>query len=366
MEYCGIDAHSKSSTVCVLDAKGKKLMMKKTESSREGIAAAIGQFDTDMPVVVEACSASRPVIAHLRGIGFKNVIVVNPAATAQMRARGKKTDSVDAQGLAELARLGLTEAWRVHIPSEWAQNMRDLLYSREFAIKQRVMVVNRVKAIFRREGKPSPSLKGKSGWEDIEKSLPKYLDEFSYCRKIREESVAYELGRTRRIKEELKKHPQHELVMSVPNVGPLTAAVLLACIDDISRFGSYRAACAYFGVVPRVFQSGDTERTGSITKRGNRLARKFLAQAAHHARYASSPFNAVYREMCKKKNNPLAIIAIAKKIVTCVYAVMKHNKPFDPVKMGLEKVDEEIKFVRAYKKARRREGTIPCGTVASA
>ena len=92
MEYCGIDAHSKSSTVCVIDSKGKKIMMQKTESTYEGLARIIGLFDVNMPIVVEACSASRPVIAILRDIGFENVIVVNPVATNQMRARGKKTD----------------------------------------------------------------------------------------------------------------------------------------------------------------------------------------------------------------------------------------------------------------------------------
>jgi len=351
MEYCGIDAHSKSSTVCVLDAKGEKLMMKKTESSREGIAAAIGQFDTNMPIIVEACSASRPVIVNLREIGFENIIVVNPVATNQMRARGKKTDYADALALAELARLGLFEAWRVYIPGDWAQSMRDRLYSREFAIKVRVMAVNRVKAIFRREGKPSPSLKGLVGWEGIEESLPKYSEEFAFLRRLRDICVSHELDLTRKIKGELKKHIQHELVMSVPNVGPLTAAVLLACIEDISRFKSSRMLCSYFGIVPGVFQSGETTKMGPITKRGNHLARKFLAQAAHHSRYASSVFNPVYRDICKNKSMQIAVMTVARKIVTCVYAVMKHNEPFEAEKMGLVKIDKEVKFVRSYERA---------------
>jgi len=352
MEYCGIDAHSKSSTVCVIDSSGKKLMLEKTPSTKDGLGDKVGRWDIGMPIIVEACSASRPVIANLRDIGFTNIIVVNPVATNQMRARGKKTDYVDAQGLAELARLGLSEAWRVHIPGDWAQNMRDMLYAREFAIKQRVMTVNRVKAIFRREGKPSPSLKGLSSWGRIEELLPKYSEEFAYCRQIRDICVSRELNLTRQIKNEMKKHAQHDLVMSVPNVGPLTAAALLAIIEDISRFKSSRMLCSYFGIVPGVFQSGSTERMGSITKRGNTLARKFLAQAAHHSRYASSPFNPVYRDISKNKSVGIAVMTVAKKIVTCVYAVMKHNEPFDPEKMGLVKIDKEVKFVRAYEKAR--------------
>jgi transposase len=353
MEYCGIDAHSKSSTVCVINELGEKLMLAKTPSTEEGLGRKVGRWDIYMPIVIEACSTSRPVIRHLRNIGFENVIVVNPQATSQMRARGKKTDYVDAQGLAELARLGLVNAWRVHIPGNWAQQMRDLIYDREFVIKHRVAITNRVTAIFRREGKMSPSLKGESGWRKIPELLPEYSEEFEFYSRMRRQYLDREIALTSKIKSEVVKHPQYELVKSVPNVGPLTASILLACIDDISRFRSARVLASYFGIVPSVFQSGSTERTGSITKCGNPLARKFLAQAAHHSRYLSSPFNAVYRDIAHKKSTSVAVMTVARKIVTSVYAVMKHNEPFDPIKMGLVKVDKEVNFVREYERANK-------------
>ena len=180
MEYCGIDAHSKSSTLCIIDGEGNKLMQAKTPSTKSGILEKIGGWDINMPIVIEACSASRPVIGYLRELGFENIIVVNPTATAQMRARGKKTDYVDAWGLAELARLGLSEAWRVHIPGDWAQQMRDILYEREFVVRHRVAITNRVKAIFRREGKTAPALKGEVGWSRLIDLLPVYAEQFAF------------------------------------------------------------------------------------------------------------------------------------------------------------------------------------------
>ena len=353
MEYCGIDAHSKSSTVCVIDERGEKLMLAKTPSTKGGLGKKVCRWDIHMPIVVEACSASRPVIKHLCEIGFENVIVVNPQATSQMRARGKKTDYVDAQGLAELARLGLVNAWRVHIPGNWAQRMRDLLYDREFVVKHRVAITNRVKAIFRREGKASPPLKGESSWAKISELLPYHAEEFDFYRRMRKQYLDREIALTGKIKSEVVKHPQHEFVISVPTVGPLTASILLACIDDISRFRSARALASYFGIVPSVFQSGSTEKMGSITKRGNSLARKFLAQAAHHSRYYSSPFNAIYRDLVHRKGTSIAIMTVARKIVTSVYAVMKHNESFDPIKMGLLKVDQEVNFVREYERTHK-------------
>jgi len=209
MEYCGIDAHSKSSTVCVINKSGEELMLTKTPNTKQGLGKEVGMWDICMPIVIEACSTSRPVIRYLREIGFENVIVVNPQATSQMRARGKKTDYVDARGLAELARLGLADAWHVHIPGDWAQQMRDLLYDREFVIKHRVAITNRVMAIFRREGKMSPSLKGESGWRKISELLPEYTE---FYRRMLRQYLDRETALTGRIKSEAAKHPQYEFV----------------------------------------------------------------------------------------------------------------------------------------------------------
>ena len=350
MNYCGIDAHHKSSTICVMDEQGKKLKLEKTASTERGLWEALGSMDREMQIILEACATSKPVYKHLVNMGFTNAIYVNPCATAQMRARGKKTDFVDAQGLAELARLGLCEAWKVHIPGEWSHNMRKLLYAREFVVKHRVAITNRVKAILRVEGRPVPALKGESGWEKLPELLPEYLDDLNVLREVRGIYLKRELKLTSLIRREVSKHPKYKLISSVPCVGPLTAAVLLSCIDDISRFPSGKALSSYFGVVPSVYQSGSVERMGSITKSGNSLARKFLAQAAHHARYPSNPFNALYLDLLRRKGTGRAVIAVAHKITQSVYAVLKYEEEFNPAKMGLVKVDKEVSFTREYER----------------
>lgn len=353
MNYCGIDAHTKSSAICVLDEQGNKVKLEKTASTERGLWDALGTMDREMQVIIEACSSSKPVYKHLVNMGFTKAIFVNPCATAQMRARGKKTDFVDAQGLAELARLGLSEAWKVHIPGEWAQNMRKLLYAREFVVKHRVAITNRVKAVLRVEGRPVPALKGESGWRKLPELMPEYLDDLNCLREVRGIYLKRELKLTSMIKGEVSKHPQYKLINSVPCVGALTAAVLLSCIDDIRRFQSGKALSSYLGLVPSVYQSGAVERTGSITKRGNALARKFLAQAAHHARYSSNPFNAVYRDLLHRKGTGRAVIVVARKIAQSVYAVLKYEAEFNPAKMGLVKVDEEVSFTREYERAHK-------------
>jgi len=66
MEYCGIDAHSKSSTVCVINQSGEELMLTKTPNTKQELGEKVGMWDIRMPIVIEACSTSRPVTSYWR------------------------------------------------------------------------------------------------------------------------------------------------------------------------------------------------------------------------------------------------------------------------------------------------------------
>jgi hypothetical protein len=77
-----------------------------------------------------------------------------------------------------------------------------------------------------------------------------------------------------------KNDPRIQRIRTIPGVGPRTAEILVACIDNPHRFTNGRQVSAYFGLVPRQYQSGETDRNGRITKRGNTLARTILVESA--------------------------------------------------------------------------------------
>ncbi len=77
-------------------------------------------------------------------------------------------------------------------------------------------------------------------------------------------------------KRSARNDPRIRRIQTIPGVGPRTAEILVACIDDPHRFENGRQVSAYFGLVPRQYQSGETDRNGRITKRGNPLARTIL------------------------------------------------------------------------------------------
>jgi transposase len=71
-----------------------------------------------------------------------------------------------------------------------------------------------------------------------------------------------------------------KLLMSCPGVGPLVATAFVATIDDPKRFKNSKQLAAYLGLVPSLYQSGETEYRGRITKNGDALLRRLLVEAA--------------------------------------------------------------------------------------
>jgi transposase len=86
---------------------------------------------------------------------------------------------------------------------------------------------------------------------------------------------------TKRISRLADKDPMAKLLMTIPGIGPLTAMFIIAEIEDISRFPSYRNLSSYAGLVPCLEASADKSRTGRITKQGLPYLRSALVEAAH-------------------------------------------------------------------------------------
>lgn len=72
-------------------------------------------------------------------------------------------------------------------------------------------------------------------------------------------------------------------LMTIPGVGPVTSLAFKATIDDTGRFGTSKALGAHLGLTPRVYQSGEIDRSGHISKCGDRMMRHLLYEAASSA-----------------------------------------------------------------------------------
>ncbi len=136
--------------------------------------------------------------------------------------------------------------------------------------------------------------------------------------------------------ESIGKHDRRiQLLLTIPGVGWRTAEILVACIDDPHRFENGRQVAAYFGLVSRQYQSGETDRNGRITKRGNPLARTILVECSWSSLRYNAWAKAVYDRVSgkQKTRKKKAAIALARKIAVVAWAMLRDDKEWDPSMM---------------------------------
>lgn len=136
----------------------------------------------------------------------------------------------------------------------------------------------------------------------------------------------------KRLDQIAKTDAQIQRVQTINGVGRVTAEAIVAYIDDPHRFKSARQVGAYAGLVPRQYQSGNTDRRGRITKRGPRLLRTLLVECA----WCSLRYNQWSRETYdrihagKQPRKKKAAVAMARKILLLAWAMMRDEVDYDP------------------------------------
>jgi transposase len=129
--------------------------------------------------------------------------------------------------------------------------------------------------------------------------------------------------------EAARQFPGYRNLESIKGIGGLSAAILLSSIGRVEDFADAGKLAAYFGLVPRVEQSNQTEHCGRITCRGNKLARTALVQCALIAKRYSPFLQDFYERIQRRRGTGKAIIAAARKLLTIVYYTLKNNWVFD-------------------------------------
>ena len=119
---------------------------------------------------------------------------------------------------------------------------------------------------------------------------------------------------------------------TIPGIGMIAAATILAEIGDINRFKSSSALVAFAGIDPTVRQSGEFSSTHNhMSKRGSPYLRHAIFLAATTCSFHNSPLNAYYKKKRDQgKHHLTATGAVARKLTSVIYAVLRDSKPYDP------------------------------------
>jgi transposase len=269
-------------------------------------------------------------------------LVANPMHEAwSWRKVRRKTDRDDALKLARMAALG--ELPTVPMPGKAAREYRALVAYRDRLVGRRTAARNRIRALCQRHGVLLPV--GHRAWTKEGRALIGSLARpLGDCGP--EELWRGELDLERRelealmtLVEEAEKRldalgaadERVKLLRTIPGVGPRTAEVVVAHLDDAKRFRTAREVSAYAGLVPRQFQSGEMDRTGRITRRGPGLLRKALVEAAWLLlRYNGWAARTVARiSRGQKTRRKQALVALARKLLVRCWAMLRHGTPWD-------------------------------------
>jgi transposase len=124
------------------------------------------------------------------------------------------------------------------------------------------------------------------------------------------------------------------LLMSTPAVGPIISLTYAAAIDDPARFTSSKQAGSHFGLTPKKHQSGETDRSGRISKIGDASVREALYQAAHimltKPIKGCSQLKSWAMRIAKRAGMNKAKVALARKLAVIMHRILKDGAPFNP------------------------------------
>jgi transposase len=133
------------------------------------------------------------------------------------------------------------------------------------------------------------------------------------------------------IQKNLKLKRDYDLLTTIPGVGFITAAVILAEIGDLRRFGTSRQVAAFAGVTPGRKESGKCKSPGRMSKRGNARIRQALYMASLSASVHNPQLRAVYVRITGRGTKPMmALGAVMRKLIVLMRAIIVSETPFNP------------------------------------
>jgi len=279
-------------------------------------------------VVMEACGGSHDWARQIQQLGHE-VKLIAPAHVKPF-VRRNKTDMADAEAICEAA--VRPNARFVPIKSEAAQAQCTLLRTRQLLERQRTQAINALRGHMAEYGFIAPQ-----GRWHIDRLIAMIEDKEVALReeaRIGLRALASMISSLtqhlddleRQIKASVRQNEAAKRLMTVPGVGPMTAAFIVALVCDPSAFRRGRDFSAWVGLTPREHSSGGKQRLGAISKQGEKsLRRLFLLGATAVVRQAiikpPAPTSWL-AQMLARKPRMLVITALANKIARVAWALL--------------------------------------------
>jgi transposase len=328
----GIDLHKHSITLCVLNEAREILTRVNIDcDDREGILETfrmLGSFQ----VAIEATASYYWLVELLEPLA-QRIVLANPKKLRVIAESTRKTDRIDAYVLAFFLALDIIP--QAHQPTPRQRQHRALVRQRQYLQGQVTAIQTKIRRILSDYNADRRDLFTVAGLEylakcslnDSDRLIVKQLTDQWRFLKLQLVALA------KRLRQFARQAPAPEaearaLMYSIPGVGAVTTDVVISELGDVHRFSSAKKVCAYAGLVPIVRSSAGRSKELSITKQGSGLLRWVLVQAAWRLVAQSRRWERVYEHLKKRRGAKKAIVAIARRLLTVIYSILKQGRPY--------------------------------------
>jgi transposase len=322
MHTIGLDIHKRETQACVTDEKGQVVAEKRFRTRRASFRQALREFGASN-TIIESVGFHRPVAKWLGEQGH-NVIL---AHVGNQRRPRIKSDRRDAENLAKQFHVqALTMAY---LPPEETQLVRDLARHRKLLGEHASSWKAKIAHDLQKHGHfwDSNPVQTEAGRNKLRKlAIPEILSSLTVLEALEEEIAGYQ----KKLDAYTTTNPTAQRLATVPGIGAYTATLILAEVGDFHRFEAKEDIGAYAGLVPSRHQSGDHDRAGHITKRGNGTLRWALVEAArnHVIHCPDSAITKRYKRLKDKRGHSVAITAAARNLAGVLWAMVTQETDF--------------------------------------
>ncbi|HUE95278.1 MAG TPA: IS110 family transposase [Longimicrobiaceae bacterium] len=342
----GIDLGDRFSQVAVVDGEADV-----TEEARLRTTAKAMRrwFERIEParVALEVGTHSPWVSRLIEELGHE-VIVANAREVRMIYDSDYKSDRVDAETLARLARLDPALLHGIQHRGEAAHQDLAVIRSREVLVRSRTRLINHVRGTVKSAGERVPRCSAPTFHKRAAEAVPEGLKPALQPLLDLVEDVTQRIRDYDRRIESLatERYPETQLLRQVAGVGPITALTFVLTLEDPDRFKKSRSVGPYLGLCPGRDQSGDRESQCRITKAGNEMLRRLLIQAAHYQMGPFGPDSDLRRwglaraERGGKIARKKAIVGVARKLAVLLHHLWQTAEVYEPLRNS--QTEEEL------------------------
>jgi transposase len=293
---------------------------------------ALEELPSPKTIVLEAGRSSHYMAGLLESM-VQEVWIVDPGEVRRLQHTISKTDRRDATALAWWAAKGvITPQWR---PDAELLDLRELTRGKTALTRMSTRVRTMIRMLLARHGHECPhrdlmSERGQLWLEEVE--LGGHAGQMlAGLREILVVVQAKVDAFERMIAQTSRKHPVARCLRTIPGIGPFLSLALAVEIGDINRFPGPAQLRGYSGLVPAVYQSGDKDARGPLTKAGNKWLRYAAVLAAQRIGQMKEPDPRLKRTFLsvafRHGRNP-GKIAVARRLLDLIYYMLKKGQDY--------------------------------------